>query len=78
MGKIATVGIMLCPVSPFRMLTQCLDLSPRASSMDYLLFCFHGLAVTLHWSRNLIYRFQIIIDQTNLDDSVLRTPFEDE
>ena len=72
-GKIAMVGIMLCPISPARMLIQCLDSSLHASSVDYPLFCFQGLAVAeVHPPRNLIYRFQIIIDQANRDDSVCK------
>jgi len=67
--QIATVGITLCPVSP-SMLIRCLDSSLRASSMDYPLFCFQGLAVTLRWSHNLTYGLQIIIEQADLDDSV--------
>ena len=43
--KIATVGIIPSPASPL-MLIQCLDSSLRASSVDYPLFRFQGLAVT--------------------------------
>ena len=67
--KIATVGITLCPVSP-SMLIRCLDSSLRASSVDYPLFCFQGLATALHRSRNLTYGWQIIIAQVCLNDSV--------
>ena len=52
------------------MLVRCLDSSLRARSVDYPLFCIQGLAVAIHWSRNLIYRCQIIIDQANRDDSI--------
>ena len=38
--------------------------------MDYPLFCPQGLAVALHPSRNLIYGWQIIIEQVHLDVSV--------
>ena len=67
--KVATVSITLCPVSP-SMLIRCLDSSLRASSVDYPLFCFQGLATALHRSRNLTYGWQIIIAQVHLDDSV--------
>jgi len=67
--KIATVSISLCPASP-PMLIRCLDSSLRASSMDYPLFRFQGLAVAPRWSHNLIYELQTIIDQTNRDNSV--------
>ena len=52
------------------MLIRCLDSSLRARSVEYPLFCLQGLAVAIHWSRNLIYRCQIIIDQANRDDSI--------
>jgi len=68
--QIATVSITLCPASPSWMLTQCLDSSLRASSVDHPLFCFQGLANTLRWSRNLIYGLQIFIEQAYLDISV--------
>jgi len=46
--QIATVSITLCPPSPSWMLIRCLDSSLRASSVDYPLFCFQGLAVMLY------------------------------
>ena len=67
--KIATVSITLSPASP-SMLIRCLDSSLRASSVDYPLFCFQSLAVTLPRLPNLIYRLQIIIEQAHLDSSV--------
>ena len=67
--NIATVNITLCLASP-SMLIRCLDSSLRASSVDYPLFCFQGLAFALHRLRNLIDRRQIIIEQANLDVSI--------
>ena len=40
--------------------------------MDYPLFCCQGLANVLHWSHNLIYGLQIIIEQAHLDVSVCK------
>ena len=68
--QIASVSITLCPAGPSWMLTPSLDSSLRASSMDYPLFCFRGLANVFRWSRNLIYELQIIIEQADLDVSV--------
>ena len=70
MDQIATVSITLGPINPPQILIRYLDSSLRASSVDYPLFCFQGLAVALHQLRNLIYRYQIIIDQANRDDSI--------
>jgi len=67
--EIATVSITLYPAS-LSMPIRCLDSSLRASSVDYPLFCFQGLAVAPHRSRNLIYGWQIIIAQAHLDISV--------
>ena len=47
-----------------------LDSSLFASSVDYPLVCFQGLANVLRWSRDLIYGLQIFIEQGHLDDSV--------
>ena len=52
------------------MLIQCLDSSLRASSVDYPLICFQGLAIVLRWPRNLIYRLQISVGPAPLDTSV--------
>jgi len=68
-GKLAVVRITFS-ASLSRMLIRCLDSSSRASSVDYSLFYFQGLAIALHRSRNLIWRFQAIIHQGNLDDLV--------
>ena len=70
--KMATVSITLCPSSPSRMPTQCLDSSLRASSVDYPLICFQGLAIASRWSCNLIYGLQISIRQADLDSSVCK------
>ena len=68
--QIATVSITLCPACPSQILIRSLGSSLRASSLDYPLFYFQGLANALPWSRNLIYGLQIIIEQAHLDVSV--------
>jgi len=68
--QIAMVSITLCPASPSRMLTPCLDSSLRASSVDNPRCCFQGLAIALCWSHYLIYRLQAIVEQADLDSSV--------
>jgi len=72
-NKIATVSITLCPACPPRMLIQSLESSLRARSVDCPLFCSQGLTVALHWSPNLIYGLQTIIEQAHLDVSVCDT-----
>ena len=52
------------------MLIRSLDSSLLASSVDYPLFCFQGLANALCWSHNLNYQLQIILEQAHLDVSV--------
>ena len=52
------------------MLIRYLDSSLRASSVDYPIVCFQGLAAALHWPYNLIYGQQIIIEQVHLDVSI--------
>ena len=66
--KIATVSISLSAST--WIIIRRLDSSLRASGVDHPLFGFQGLANALHWSYNLIFRCQIIIDQANRDDSV--------
>jgi len=65
--KIATVSTYA--LRACRWSFYCLDSSLRASSVDYPLFYFQGLAIAHHRSRNLIYGWQIIIEQAQLDVS---------
>ena len=67
--KIATVRITLCLANP-SILIQCLDSSLRTSSVGYPLVRFQCLAVALYRLHNIIYGWQIIIEQVHLDVSI--------